>query len=84
LQNLTSGILIYSGFLFAIYQRHCNAWVAIEKLPIEEFVPEQDMLRPLQKEFIETGLDVQLLDDSTAFMLKNKQGNFFQDSNFDF
>jgi hypothetical protein len=42
------------------------------------------MLRPLQKEFIETGLDVQLLDDSTAFMLKNKQGNFFQDSNFDF
>lgn len=48
----------------------------IEKLPIEEYIPEQDMLKSLQNEFIETGLDHQLLDESTAFMVKNNKGHF--------
>jgi len=53
-------------------------------LPIEEFIPEQDMLKPLQNEFIETGIDYRLLDESTAFMAKHNNGHLIQDSNLDF
>jgi len=62
-QNLTSLILVYVGMLYAIYHRHRNAWIAIEKLPVEAVIIEQDMLKPLQAEFAEKGINTQLLEE---------------------
>ena len=82
-ENLTTEVLIYSGLFFSIYQRHRKAWIVVEKLPIEVFSPEQDILMNLQKEIAEKGIDPLLLDETTTFMFKNT-GPVVKDANVDF